>query len=292
MRRLFLTFFTLFFMHSLSWGSENFTESTIKFSDGSTVTRFHYSDIDSTQTAAKKHLNPGQWSVVTADSQSKGYGFWGRCWESPVGNLFSTFCVHLDMLHMSRLSWVPPFVGLAVSDTLVQLGVPNEKIGLRWINNVLVDEKKIAGIIVETDRKKTGLMLKIGVGINVDVADDVLGAIDQPATSLHQALKTPPSVDDVLKTLVQKLRDRFLAFEECRSPISDYREKLLYLGEEVTIREGNLTMNRKKEKEYNFIETKGTFLGVSDDGFLILGIPDGKKAFISAEVVPRKKDDL
>ncbi|HBN23040.1 MAG TPA: hypothetical protein DD412_07370 [Holosporales bacterium] len=151
MKRFFLTFLTLCLISTPSWSSleevepleENYKETTVTLSDKSLVTRFHYNDVESTQKTAKSHLNPECWGVVTADSQSKGYGLWGRSWKSPIGNSFSTFCIPLDRECVRHISWIPPLAGLAVADTFAALGVSEDEIGVRWINNVLVSGKKL-----------------------------------------------------------------------------------------------------------------------------------------------------
>ncbi len=246
MKRFFLTFLTLCLMSTASWSSleesepleKVYKEATVTLSDDSFIDRFHYGEVESTQKTAKDHLNSKQWSVVTADSQSKGYGLWGRSWESPVGNCFSTFCIPLGIEHAEHISWIPPLAGLAIADTLLDLGVSDDEIGLRWINNVLVSGKKVAGIIVEMDLEESMMMLRVGIGLNIDMTHDVLSTIDQPATSLRQLLDTPLTVEDVLSVLASKLKNRFSALEKSISPINEYDSKLLYKGETIVVREG------------------------------------------------------
>gem|GEM_PF-6185366 len=144
-------------------------------------------------------------------------------------------------------------------------------------------------------------MLRVGIGINVDMTDDVLSAIDQPATSLRQLLDTTPSVDEVLSVLTSKLKSRFLSLEENVSPIDDYRSKLLYKNEEIVIREGDIVMDEEKKVVrdskgkivYRFKETKGIFHDVTNQGFLILRPSCGDELIIaSGEIVPRVEHDL
>ncbi|NCP61878.1 MAG: biotin--[acetyl-CoA-carboxylase] ligase [Alphaproteobacteria bacterium] len=290
MKRLFLTFLTLCLMCTPSRSSleATFREGSIALNDGTLIKRFHYGEVDSTQKRAKNHLSTEQWTVVTADSQSQGYGLWGRAWESPIGNSFSTFCIPFDIKHMRHVSWIPLFAGLAVADTLAALGVPEDKIGLRWINNVLVSEKKIAGILVEMALEDSLMMLRVGIGINVDMTGDVLNSIDQPATSLRQLLGITLSSDEVLPVLTSKLKDRFLAFEETLSPLNDYALKLLYQNEEVVVREGEIARDGEDKTVYGFKETKGIFLGVTPEGFLMLRPALGEDIIVSSgEIVPR-----
>jgi len=278
------------------WGSleetepleENFKRSAIVVGDGATLNRFHYGEVESTQKTAKQHSNQDQWTLVTADSQSKGYGLWGRPWKSPVGNAFSTFCIPLDIKHMCRISWVPPLAGLAVADTLIDLGVSEDLVGLRWINNVLVSGEKVAGIIVEMDLHENIMMLRVGIGLNVDMTDKVLTSIDQPATSFAQILKTPPSVDKVLSVLANKLKSRFVSLEKNVSPINEYYSRLLYRNEDVVIREGSVIKGHNGEISYELTETRGRFVGVTKEGFLVLRSLVGDDLIInSGEIVPR-----
>ncbi len=240
------------------------------------VTRSHYGDIESTQTTANDHLSEvskTKWIVVTSDSQRKGRGYWGREWVSPEGNLFATFCVPFDPKIMPRISLLPAVVGLSICDTLEALGVDKKQIGLRWINNVLVEGQKIAGSIVDIK----GNIMKIGIGINVDLSDDVVNGIDQAATSLRHLLGETPERDAVLDILTQNLVPKLREFMNgSYDPWIPYKNKLLYLEEEVEIYDG--------EKR-----TEGLFRSINKDGGLILDIAGEMKEFSTGEISPEPK---
>ncbi|MDX2050732.1 MAG: biotin--[acetyl-CoA-carboxylase] ligase [Rickettsiaceae bacterium] len=128
-------------------------------------------EIDSTNDEARRiAMSPGSPSylVVCAKKQTFGRGRSGKQWESPLGNLFMSVIVPInrDLEQMSQLSFV---VGLALERAI--LGFFNKyslrpQIELKWPNDVLLNDKKVAGILLESiDSNAKSLV--IGIGVNV-----------------------------------------------------------------------------------------------------------------------------
>ena len=103
------------------------------------------------------------WTVVLAARQERGRGRVGRTWQSPLGNL------HLSVLlpppSTERLTLVPLLLAVAVQQALADLGVAAR---LKWPNDLLVGDHKVAGILVETafGGVPPGALVA-GIGINV-----------------------------------------------------------------------------------------------------------------------------
>ncbi len=111
--------------------------------------------VSSTQSVAKKLLSPGisVGTVVVADKQEQGRGRLGRTWLSPVGGLYASIILQADPLISLR-------AGIAVAKGLRKLGIEAK---LRWPNDVMVEGKKIGGILVEV----SGDFAIVGVGVNL-----------------------------------------------------------------------------------------------------------------------------
>ena len=99
--------------------------------------------------------------VIHAHRQSSGRGRQGRVWESPAGNMYCSFLLRPNNTPQS--AGLYSFVAaLAVRDAVSQY-LPMHAITLKWPNDVLVDGKKISGILLEVE----GDALIVGIGINV-----------------------------------------------------------------------------------------------------------------------------
>ena len=125
-------------------------------------------------------------TVILAEHQSEGKGRLGRVWHSPYGkNLY--FSVALTRCpHPSLSSWLPLITGVALAESLEE--VSGLTISLKWPNDVMIHEKKIAGVLCESRKKReTGMVFVVGIGINVNSEKkDFPEELRDIATSLQQ----------------------------------------------------------------------------------------------------------
>lgn len=146
--------------------------------------------------------------VIVAEHQSAGRGRLDRVWETPAGQALTvSFLLRPAGVPVSRWPWLPLLTGLAVVEALESLGVADA--GLKWPNDVLVDERKLAGILaerVETPPLPTAAV--VGVGLNVAQQDR---AVPSGAVSLAM-LGIAASVDDVLGAVAAALATRYPAW--------------------------------------------------------------------------------
>jgi BirA family biotin operon repressor/biotin-[acetyl-CoA-carboxylase] ligase len=149
--------------------------------------RFHFPSIDSTNTWAKRHadkLPPEGISLITASQQTAGRGRLARRWHSPkAGNLYSTFFLTVG-LNRIDVANIPQILALSTASILQNEGVP---VQFKWPNDLLIEGKKVAGILTETVRLPNRFGVVIGLGLNVNMQEDELSKIDRPATSLAMA---------------------------------------------------------------------------------------------------------
>ncbi len=120
---------------------------------------------------------------IVADTQDAGRGSRGRPWLSPPGSDLYVSIVARVPVELSQLAPLTLAVGLAVADTVDEtLGSARARV--KWPNDVWVDERKIAGILIEGLSTAQGLeSLVIGIGLNVNRTGFPDG-LDTPATSL------------------------------------------------------------------------------------------------------------
>ncbi len=151
-----------------------------------TINYIHFTTIESTNSWAKNNaqtLDHQSFTCITAEEQTKGHGINGRSWISPKDqNIYATLFFTIEPIfpHLKHLAQLMSFSCLKL---LNSLGYPAK---MKYPNDVLVDGKKIAGILCETKViEDVGLLgIALGVGFNVNMAQEILDLIDQPATSL------------------------------------------------------------------------------------------------------------
>lgn len=147
-------------------------------------------------------------SVFTADVQTAGRGRLDRTWQSPPGSGIAVSVVlRPDQVPPARWVWLPLLCGLAVDAALRDLGVDT---ALKWPNDVLVADRKIAGILLERVETPVGPAAIAGIGVNVSMTRDELPV--PTATSL--VLEGATSVDRtvVLRAILRSLGPLYRAW--------------------------------------------------------------------------------
>ena len=125
-----------------------------------------YDTLDSTNTEALKQakLGAGEGVCIVARRQTAGRGRHGRTWvsEKDAGLYFSI--ILKPKFEAKFLPLVTLMAAVATHDTLVDLGIEPD---IKWVNDILVNEKKIAGILAETTETADGVAVIVGIGINL-----------------------------------------------------------------------------------------------------------------------------
>ncbi len=200
--------------------------------------------IDSTNTALLRAAAAGapDFSVTIAETQSEGRGRRGRTWQSPLGgNVYFSLLKRFDAA-MGTLAGLSIVAGIALARTLRGFGVHD--IGLKWPNDVVVDGRKLAGILVELGGEFLGpCFAVIGVGINMRAPKM---EIDQPVTDLATLCGAPPSRNRFVARLIENLdeatatfaQQRFAGFEHAFVEFDALAGKPVRVHAATTVREG------------------------------------------------------
>ena len=236
-------------------------------------------DIDSTNAEAARILQthddlPPTW--ITASSQNSGRGRRGRTWNSPPGNLYATLLLrpHVSASIAPQLSLV---ASLAVRDMVASFLQYSNDVTLKWPNDVLLDRKKLSGILLETHQSGNNGndigWVVIGIGVNlIRFPPDS----PYPATSLQQYcgkhLKPPEALDALAWSMDARLSgwNQGEGFERFRN---EWTEHAYGIGEEVCVGLGG-----------NNNEMRGTFLGLDNNGALRLQDERGEQSLQAADV--------
>ena len=154
---------------------------------------YSFDTIPSTQEYAHELIANGAASaraVIVADSQTAGRGRYRRTWVSQKGNLYASF-IHKTAARDPRLSYC---IAVSVAETLLSFGITPQ---IKWPNDVLVDGKKISGILIEYVKD----FVIIGIGINIKSNPAGLGY----ETAKINDYKRGVTRDGVLAVLAEKI---------------------------------------------------------------------------------------
>ena len=238
----------------------------------------HHS-LDSTNAEALRAIDRGITApfVITAERQTAGRGRRGRKWVSPFAeNIYYSLVLRMDggMRQLEGLSLV---VGLAVLSALKNVGISGA--GLKWPNDVLVGNKKIAGILLELVGDPADVChVVLGIGINVNMR--VAREVDQAWTSVY--LESGSAINRNL--LVSKLNDSLLLYikrhaAEGFSAIQDeWEQNHLWQGREVSLIAG-------------VHQVDGTVMGIDQQGALRMSVSGEVKVFSGGELSLRLRHD-
>jgi BirA family biotin operon repressor/biotin-[acetyl-CoA-carboxylase] ligase len=149
------------------------------------ITILRFDTIDSTNTEALKQVRAGadEGLCVVARQQTAGRGRHGREWvsEKDAGLYFSI--VLKPTIDIRFLPLTTLLAGVAVHATLADTGLLPD---IKWVNDILVNEKKIAGILAETTDTPDGLAVVVGVGVNLR-STNFSAELAATATSIEEA---------------------------------------------------------------------------------------------------------
>lgn len=231
-----------------------------------------FESLDSTNEQARGLAMDGalDGTVIWAKSQTAGRGRQGREWQSPEGNLYCSIVVRPEVpaADAAQLSFVTALaLGQAVSGLLPD-GV---EMRYKWPNDLLLDGRKAAGILLESSGGAAGRLdwLVIGAGLNVEECPDVTDGY--PATSLREAGVRPVALDDILARYIGGFAHWRARWQnEGLAAIREaWLERAARLGEDITVRlPGD--------------QLQGRFTGLDEGGALLLDLPDGSRRTITA----------
>ena len=210
---------------------------------------FRYTTVGSTQEELKRLLQRGKLpigTVVIAEEQTHGKGRWGRSWWSPKGGIWCSLLMSVTTVPYFRyalavIRWINDTYGL---DALI-----------RWPNDVIINRKKVAGILIERYR---GLDL-VGIGVNVNI--DQMDSIPY-ATSMQIECGYKIEIDEKLPTLFEAIQS-YVGMDD-DTILHQVRTNMAYMG-------SNLYVGDKCYK-FEDIDTTGNMILTSGKQRLVVNL--------------------
>ena len=233
----------------------------------------------STNDFAKKLANYGadEGTVIFAEEQSAGKGRLGRTWISPRGGLYFSIILKPKIKVSDAVKLV--FVAsLAVAETIRDLyGLNTET---KWPNDVLVDGKKVCGILAETSsigERLKFVVLGVGVNANFNVKEAFPKELQESATSLQDMLGRKVEIEKLFKKLLERLEKLYTLF--LKNGFTQILEKWKKFASFLVCQVEVLSDSQK---------WSGTALDVEEDGSLSLKLENGTvKRFLSGDITLR-----
>ena len=203
-------------------------------------------------------------TAVIAEEQTKGRGRFGRSWVSPSGaNLYFTLIMRPEARRARSLGMVAP---LAVAEAVEQVTGLSPRI--KWPNDVIVEGRKLAGVLIETEVQGQSLKYAlVGPGINVNFDIEDTSEIADIATSLKRELGRAISREELLAMLLNRFEKLYES--DITDVVQRWRLRLDTLGQRVRV------TFRDQVQE-------GLAEDVDADGNLVLVQADGKRVLIEA----------
>jgi BirA family biotin operon repressor/biotin-[acetyl-CoA-carboxylase] ligase len=172
-------------------------------------------------------------AVVLAEHQTAGRGRQGRTWVAPGGQALLLSMLFRGAGAAGRLERLPMAVGLGVLDGLAAAGLPSAGLGLKWPNDIVWQERKLAGLLAERDDgDSAGPALRVGLGLNVGQRT---GDLPPGAISLAAGAGAPPGRNELAAALLRGIEGRIDAVRSGEDPVTAWSERLLTLGRIVTV---------------------------------------------------------
>lgn len=212
------------------------------------------------------------WHAVRADTQTAGRGRFQRQWVSDAGGLWLSAVVPVET-HSPAWRMLPLATGVAVCDALRANGV--EELRLRWPNDLLVSERKLAGLLI--DQFRPGLAV-VGIGINVRNRPEARdGSLNGQVVRLADLVAAPPSLRDLAVRVLASLKSVWLEVQD------DGPESILPRVNALW------DLPRRVQLDLDGTLVSGDFLGVDAGGRLRLRT-DGATSFFEPQDVRLLRD--
>jgi len=234
-----------------------------------------FASLESTQSFLKDLLRTEkliEGTVIQSLVQTKGLGRRGGEWDSPMGNLYMSFLLRPDcgFQDAAQLSFV---IALAIRGALSEVLKDQKDVQLKWPNDILIEGKKIAGILIEADTDKNNQLngIIVGTGINIMFATIENAAFLKEYDCAMPGDDRPVAIHPFRDLVLKHVSAQYRNWQE--KGFADIRKQWLShgygMGEKIT---ANLQNGAQS----------GIFDDIDDNGALILKQEDGKKIAIHA----------
>ena len=247
------------------------TQTTNQTTTPTTIgkTIYCFPKITSTNTIAKflaEHNNEDG-TVIIAETQTKARGRSAKHWESPKGGIWLSIILKPN-INPSKFPLITLFTGVAVTKTIKKLGL-NAKI--KWPNDVLINNKKISGILTESNiissnaNPRNYIVVGVGIDTNLKINDFKDKELKNRITTLNEELGKNINENEFIAKFLTEFEEIYNLYkkEEFKTTLDDWRSLSDTIGKNVKIKQLN-------EEKYGYA------IGINDEGNLIIKKSNGE----------------
>ncbi len=232
--------------------------------------------VDSTNSEARRRAEMGAsaGTIVQALEQTRGRGSRGRQWTSPKGNLYFSIILNPNC-SVSKCLEFTFITSVAMCDALAAKVSPMTEVSVKWPNDVLINRRKVSGILLESANNPNGLLKWLIVGIGLNVVSFPKNT-EYPATSLEFEGTMDSVRDNTLELFLRHFKRWIDVWEnEGFSSIrQEWLSRAIGLGQQVRV--------KISENQY-----EGKFIDLGSNGSLILEIAPGETvSVLTGDVFP------
>lgn len=206
--------------------------------------------------------------LIVAYQQTRGRGREGRDWWSPAGaGLYASLLV--EVASNAQVQTLPLAVGVGLCTALGEAGV---ECGLKWPNDLVVDGRKLGGMLIEVITPGEGAAVAIvGFGINLGGEREKLDQLD--ATSIENLVTDSPDLVGLATGVVKGLLGALERMDATEALVNEYRRLVVHRkGDELTWKQDGARV-------------RGRYAGIDERGFLRLDTDTGMVVVSAGEVV-------
>lgn len=235
----------------------------------------HYETIGSTNDQLKAMLDAPEFTCVTADEQTAGRGRRERSWHSAPGDGLYLSVLLRPEIEANKIPLLSLLAAVAVAETILSLQIPNLILDIKWPNDVLINDRKISGILIEsTTAPNEASRFIVGIGVNLN----------------HPSF--PPELHDIATSLQLESGQSF-AVASVRNALLD---RLAFWYEELRQNRARKILQRWQELSsyghgkqvvviFDHEEVRGETIGLNESGALQLQLPSGEiRTILAGEI--------
>ena len=216
--------------------------------------------VDSTNTFAKEKLLNKDYLVVISEQQTAGRGRQGKEWYSPnAGNIYMT--IKFRDKNPAPLSLI---IGLLISEAMDSVSGQKINAELKWPNDLLINKKKICGILIESEMNADEVEFIVGIGINYSLPkkESWWGEIGE----LADILPREKLMNSILENIINYKENGYKNWKDA------WEKRCMHIGIEL-----KALSNNQKDTDI------GIFIGINEEGKMLLQTERGLKIISSGE---------
>ncbi len=201
-----------------------------------------FDKIDSTSKEIHRMIDNGfgfEGDIVIADMQTDGHGRSGRSWDSQKGNLFASFLLQPNV-PLKEIIFVGFLLAKNIIEVINNLIIGQEKVTYKWPNDILLNDKKLAGILIQTLLSSNGKICEsivCGLGINLRHHPSFI-----ESTDLFHELQMIVDKNELLFTILKKFEAEYLTTmdsQDISRIINFLKQNSNLMGKQISVHSGD-----------------------------------------------------